>query len=104
MIETPETEAARKAFHGLQDQRRVGEHHAVVENQRRCLDQRIEGAEALEVAEYGHLLVLVRYTQQTQRNRHAPHVGRIHHADEFQKRLPRHDAPRAPTSRPPRTR
>jgi hypothetical protein len=67
----------------VEDQRRVEQHHAVVADQRRRLHERVDPRELVEVPEHRERAVLEAQAQELERDRHAPHVGRVEQSDQL---------------------
>jgi hypothetical protein len=59
----------------FQDQGGIHQHGPVIADQRRCLDDRVDGTKAIPTAEHRDRLMFERQAQQLQRDRHPPHVG-----------------------------
>ena len=83
----------RQPLQVLDDQAGVHQHHAVVGDQGRRLDHRIDRRERVVVAKHRHRLVRERQAQQPRRDGHAPHIGRIQHSDQSHRRSPEDPLP-----------
>ncbi len=74
---------AGDGFEVVEDEGRVHEDDAVVEDQRGRFDHRVDLLELLEVAEHRDGLVFEVDTEAFGGDRHAAHVRGVQHADQF---------------------
>lgn len=70
-------------FEVVEDERGVHQYDAVVEDQCRRFDHRVDPLELFEVAEHRDRLVFEGDAQALGGDRHAPHVRGVEHADQF---------------------
>jgi len=70
----------------VDDQRRIDQRRAVVGHQRRRLDDRVEGAELLEMTKHRDRMVFERQVEQLRRNGDTAHERGIQHADQLHRK------------------
>jgi hypothetical protein len=66
----------------IEDQRRIDQHGAVVFEEGRCFDNRIELRKLVEVTKHRHVAMLEGQAKHGQRNRDATHIWRVQHANQ----------------------